>query len=115
MTDNKDPFAEVLGVIEEHLSGKMSFDTAANALDPLLRAFAQQQQQLWQALERRPGDPIRIKKPSVQDRKNPNTGYGEPMVINPISFAPGRSQEDQERARALFEEACRRTFGTDAA
>jgi hypothetical protein len=115
MAEKTDPFDQVLGVIERYLSGTLSFDAAAGALDPLLRVFAKQQQQVWQALERRPGAPITIKKPSVEDWKNPNTGRGQPLVFNPVSFAPGRSREDEGKGRALFEEACRRTFGTDAA
>jgi len=109
MTHEPDPLDQVRAVIERYLSGQLSFDAAADALNPILHTLAKQQERLWRERERQPDDPIRITSPSVEQWRNPNTARGD--VITPISFAPGRSREDEEKAQALFHEASRRTFG----
>jgi hypothetical protein len=109
MAHEPDHFDDVLALIERYLSGQLSFDAAAEALQPVLRDVAKQQERLWRQYERRPGDPINLKELSAEQWQDPNVGRGDP--ITPMPFAPGRSREDEQRARTLFEEAFRRTFG----
>jgi hypothetical protein len=96
MTHDPRGFADVLAVIERYLSGQLSFDAAADTLDPVLRAWAEHQERIWRQYERRPGDPISLTKLSAEKWLDPNVGRGEPMVITPLLFAPGRSREDEE-------------------
>jgi hypothetical protein len=108
MTREPDRFEVVVALIERYLSGQLSFDAAADALKPILQGVAEQQERLWRQYGRRPGDPIRLKEPSAEQWRDPNVARGD--VITPMRFAPSRSQEDEQRARTLFEEAFRRAF-----
>jgi len=108
---------EVRALIAQYLDGHLPFETAARSVAAIYKQTlpADVQQDLEQGPPPKPSQ-IRLKPISISQWLNPNKVSGPSIRITnitPLSLAPGRSSEDEQKAMKLFREALRLLFGSE--
>jgi hypothetical protein len=104
MDEHNDLPAQIQGVIESYLDDKESFEAAADRLAALLRNLAAVAKPVPTVHLTR----IRVKPLSLNEWLDPRSFDAPAGKLNVVALAPGRPPEDESKAQALFDAACRR-------
>ena len=103
-------------VVESYLDGRESFESAARRLAVLIRDLVRSTE------DAPPGPPYRpphvsVKRLSLSEWLDPRSFDAPVGELRVVPFVPGRPPEDERKAEALFQRACRLVdeIGGDAA
>jgi hypothetical protein len=97
----------VEALIARYLRGEIGFDAAATELAEILQSLMQPRTDLPPQPARPPG-PIKLKPLTVEQWITPPTEGPIGGVLQVRRLTPSGREEDEEKARALLEEAFRR-------
>ena len=111
MSKQDEFFDRVRATIARYLSGEESFDLAAAHLVTVLREEERRARDLVpKGDEPRPRQ-VLLRKLSLSEWINPQAPYTPSLIVKAAPLAPGQSDDDEEKAGRLFEEALRLLHG----